>query len=495
VVAAGNGGLEVVSGTRTDLRLTDNHGRARFMTMTEARRAFPPPGCMMGSLRPDWHELIFDDLNQGPGHSQVIAGPDSKKSTSLVTRAMYHHGPRVILDPSCELGPIMSRALRRDGYRVYTIGIAQQGINILDWIDINDPESNAHIRSVVEWCYNTDTAGGGGIQTEHNPYWILRGKDLVTCILAHIMHGPADVVKTIRQVHRFIAVSETQIDTLLTGINGLSDSSMARDLAASLMGMQAKETFSSICSNARNAVSYLADQAYADIISGDALHTSDVLDPRTVIFIQIPMRTLQATPAIARALIGALFNAVFHADGEELSRQRVLMMLDEAWLLGPMREILTAHASGRKYRLAVQTIWQSEGQIEACWGRYGAQTLRDTVSWRSYNGISDGTVAKRLSEDMGSHGVLAASRGANFGTQKRWSPFALGSRSAGGNSNVHEIKRALMPHDEILRAPASKMWILKRNCPHPIEAWAAPYFLDPRLAARLGVNRFATVRQ
>jgi type IV secretion system protein VirD4 len=222
-----------------------------------------------------------------------------------------------------------------------------------------------------------------------------------------------------------------------------------------------------------------------------------VLDPRSVIFIQIPMRTLQTTPAIARALIGALFNAVFHADADdtEIGRERVLMMLDEAWLLGPMREILTAHASGRKYRLAVQTIWQSEGQIESCWGRQGAQTLRDTVSWRSYNAISDGAVAKRLSDDMGTHGVLAASQGANFGTQKPWSPLALGSRSAGGNSNIHEIKRPLRMPDEIMRAPASRMWILKRNCPWPIEAWAAPYFTDPRLAARFGINRFATVRR
>ena len=48
----------------------------------------------------------------------------------------------------------------------------------------------------------------------------------------------------------------------------------------------------------------------------------------------------------------------------------------------------------RVWRGAVSTIWQSESQLEDVWGREGAKTMRDTVSWRSYNAIQDGDVAE-----------------------------------------------------------------------------------------------------
>jgi len=186
--------------------------------------------------------------------------------------------------------------------------------------------------------------------------------------------------------------------------------------------------------------------------------------------------------------MGALFNAMFHADGEGIT-DRILFEIDEAWVLGRLKEILLCHTTARKYRGCVQTLWQSEGQLEEAWNRDGAKTMRDTVSWRSYNAVQDGDVAEKLSRDIGEHAVMAWSEGDNQGRHKPWG-IALGSRSRGSNINHHEIKRRLIKPDEIMRAPADEMIVLTRDFPRPIRAGSAPYFRYPEIAGRMNTNRF-----
>ena len=85
--------------------------------------------------------------------------------------------------------------------------------------------------------------------------------------------------------------------------------------------------------------------------------------------------------------MGALFNALFHADGQVADT--VLFEIDEARVLGPMKEIMLAHTTARKYQGALHTIWQSEAQIDGVWGQEGAKELRDCCAWRSYNAVQD----------------------------------------------------------------------------------------------------------
>jgi type IV secretion system protein VirD4 len=263
---------------------------------------------------------------------------------------------------------------------------------------------------------------------------------------------------------------------------------MARDLAGGLMGMRAADTFSGIYSNAFAATEWLSVGAYADVVSGSTMRTNKILESNTVVFVQLPLRTLLTTPSVGRAVMGALFNAMFHADGRGIE-DRILFQIDEAWVLGPLKEIKLCHTTARKYRGTISTIWQSEGQMEGAWGRDDAKLMRDTLSWRSYNAIQDGDVAEKLSRDMGEHGVLAVSEGDNQGRQK---PFGLnlGSTSKGINVNVHEIKRRLIKADEIMRAPADQMFVLARDFPHPIRCCSAPYHRYPDIVEHMADNRF-----
>jgi type IV secretion system protein VirD4 len=473
--------------------VTDNHGHAAWATPGQIAGRFGGPGCLIGAMdRSPGARLIYDDLSKGPGHSMIIAGSRSFKTMAAVTRLWHWRGPRVVFDPSLELGPIMTGALRAQGCNVVPVGLTGSGVNVLDWIDIRHPEADAHIRTAVEWIYDenaADTAGQGG---QHDPYWPMWGRKLVTCLLAHLLYAKRpNLPKTLATLRRGLAIPEDEMQVLLRGIRATSNSAMARDIAGGLMGMKAEKTFSSIYGNAFAATEWLSVQVYADAVSGDAIRTADILKRETVVFIQIPLRTLLATPSVGRAALGAFFNALFQADGQGV-KDTILFQIDEAWVLRALKEIKLCHATAAKYRGAVSTMWQSEGQIEGVWGRDDAKMLRDTVSWRSYNAVQDGSVAEQLSRDIGEHAVLAYSEGDNQGSQKPWG-IALPSQSSGRNLNVHEIKRRLIKADEIMRAPADEMYVLARDFPYPIRCVAAPYFRDPEIAGRMSANRFSHV--
>lgn len=470
--------------------VSDNHGHAAFATPAQTAKRFSGPGCLIGAAdRRVGSRLFFDNVNSGPGHSMVFAGPGSHKTTSAVTRIWNWHGPRVVFDPSCEIGPIMTEALQANGCKVVSIGLTGQGVNALDWIDVRHPEADAHIRSAVEWIYHEGAASRSGGDQGRDPFWSTWGRALVTCLMAHMLFHPHSTFpKTLASLRRGIATPEGEMPTLLRGINRTSPSRMARDLAGGLMDMKAEKTFSGVYANAFAATEWLSVGAYADVVSGSAMRTSDILDSETVVFVQLPLRTLLATPAVGRAVMGALFNAMFHADGSGIT-DRILFQIDEAWILGAMKEIKLCHTTARKYAGCVSTIWQSEGQMEGVWGKDDAKMMRDTVSWRSYNAIQDGSIAEALSRDLGEHAVLAYSEGDNQGRQKPRG-FALGSRSKGSNVNVHEIKRRLIKADEIMRAPADEMFVVVLDFPNPIRCKTAPYFRYPDIAIRMKNNRF-----
>ena len=120
----------------------------------------------------------------------------------------------------------------------------------------------------------------------------------------------------------------------------------------------------------------------------------------------------------------------------------------------------------------------------------GARTIRDSVTWRSYNAVQDGDVAEKLSRDLGEYAVLAYAEGDNRGTSKSSGPGA-GSSSRGSTQNKHEIKRALVKADEIMRSPSDRMWVLLRNFPRPIECVTAPYYRYPEIAGQMAANPFA----
>jgi type IV secretion system protein VirD4 len=379
----------------------------------------------------------------------------------------------------------MTPALDAAGCTVHSLGFGKAGMNVLDWLDPLHPEFDAHVRVVVDHIYDGEAArrGQGGTA---DPFWDKQARALISCLMAHMVADP-DVHRSLATLRVGISTPETGLPALLAGIHKTSRSAMAKDIAGGLMQMAAPETFSGIAANARSGTDWLSVQSYADLVSGADFHSRDILDPKTVLFVQIPLRSLLATKAIGRAVMAALFNALFAAEGQ--IPKPVLFQIDEAATLGPLKEILLCYATARKYKGTIVCAYQSESQVTDVFGIEGGRTIRDSVTWRSYNAVQDGDVAEKLSRDLGTHAVLAWSEGGNRGRSRQFGK-GMGSSSTGTTQSTHEIKRRLISADEIMRSPINRMWIFLRNYPTPIDAFTAPYFQYPEIAELMKENPY-----
>jgi type IV secretion system protein VirD4 len=491
---------------------TDNHGHARWATMAEARALWPVPASGFGGVvvgeaydpREDpastmsfssvdaatWGRggkapLLIDRCDDGSTHSLIIAGSGAYKTTSAVSTLLNWTGSAVVLDPAGELGPMLIDDRQRMGHRVFILSLGHAhavGFNVLDWIDINSPMAETDIGAVVEWICGHTPADDATAE-----FFKGRGKALIACLLAHMVWDPKLPAeqKTLRTLRAAVVTPEGELRKVLAHIHRTSASPLARDLAGTLKGL-VHETFSGLYANADEDTKWLSTRAYADLVSGDSFKTSDITSGTTDVFVALPLKTLQTTPAIARCIIGSFLNSAYEADGKV--KGRILFELDEAARLGPMSILEIARDAGRKYGVTLQLLYQSVGQIVSQWGADGKRAWFEAVSWRAYAAVQDLETAKELSGTIGDYGVLAWSEALNTGLHGR--RMGGRSRSSGKNVTYTENLRPLIRPEEIMHDLREDAQIVIPRKGRPVLCGRAIYFRRPEFKARVGSNRF-----
>jgi type IV secretion system protein VirD4 len=490
---------------------SDNHGHADWLSMDKARALFPGPSPDYGGLvvgeayrvdqdvvadRPfdpadkaSWGKggtapLLIDPCRSGPTHSLIFAGAGSFKSTSAVSTLLTWTGSTVVLDPSGELGPMLSRARQAMGHTVHELSLDNgAGFNVLDWIDIKAPMAITNVLSVADWIAGDASANASA----DSSFFASRGKAMIACLLAHMLWDPhlAPEQKTLRQLRNGLARPEKEMRQILAAIHATSHSSLARDYAGTLMGI-VDETFSGIYANADESSAWLANDAFSALVSGNSFTSSEILSGKCSIFLQISLKALQTTPAVGRTVIGALLNAAYEADGR--SKGRILYLLDEVARLGPMKIIETARDAGRKYGITLQLLYQSVGQLEKQWGKEGKREWYDGVSHRTYAAVQDLDTARELEESFGQYGVESVSEGSNKGSSGK--AFSLDSLSRGTNISYQEMARPLIRKDELMNdCRTDEAFIVIRGA-KPLRCGRAIYFRRPELDRQIAANRF-----
>ena len=511
----GSGGVKAVEDGATD-----NHGHARWQTMKEAICTFPGPaqgygGIVVGEAyrvdqdgvaamafiprdRKTWGrggkaKLLIDPCTDGQTHNLLFAGSGGFKTTSAISTILHWTGSSVILDPSCEVGPMVAEALTdKHGKQVHFLDPIRPedaetwGFDALDWIEPGDPLAEMHVHTVVSWIFGETDAQA---TTEEQQFFRRYGKDLVATLLADLIWDKNPrAPRTLATLRAGVATPEADMRVLLRAIYRTSGSLMARHLAGTIMDF-ASDQFSGVYGTANQGTSWLSVPAFADLISGDAFKSSDLADGGTTVFVQIPLAALVETPALGRVIIGSLLNSIYRKEGRV--NGRVLFLFDEIARVGRMKILETARDAGRKYGITLSLFYQSVGQLEEQWGRAGKRAWYDGVSWRAYAAVQDLDTARELSALCGKRGVLAYSEGENSGKQNRTTSWSGGSRSKGQNLNVHEIGRPLILPEEITQDMRGDEMIVIPRSARPIRCGRPIYFRRPELRAQVNVSKFA----
>jgi len=490
--------------------LSDLHGSADWLSMAEARRLFPGPhpeygGVVVGeAYRVDQDEvasgpfdpadpktwgqggkapLLIDPCTADATHGAVFAGSGGYKTTAVTIPTLsYWTGSAVVLDPSCQVGP-MTAAMRRDmDHKVIMLGPGMQGFNALDWIDPTDWMAETHIQSVIERIAGDVTAEPAG----ENAMFKVRGKELLTCLLADLLYDPtlpADR-RTLREFRERVRTPEKKMRGRLADIHAESNSALARDLAGTLMDV-VNETFSGIYSNAVADTQWLSIKAYADMLSGDAFQSSELTKGKLTVFINVDQEVLRATPQIARVIVGSLLSAAYRAKGEV--HGRILFLLDEVNFLGRLRALEDARDAGRKYGITLVPMWQSLGQLLQTWGKDSKDAWFNSLSWRMFAVVDEEGTAEEISKTAGRYTVVVRTQGKSSGTQ---SGGASGSSNYGQNEGVSEQGRALIQAAEVRTRLRADETIIFRRGAAPLRCGRAIYFRRPELMSRVDPDRY-----
>lgn len=491
--------------------VTDNYGRSRWMTMARAIETFPGPDPQYGGVvvgeayRVDqdkvaklqfnprspqtWGQggkakLLIDPCHTGPTHSLIIAGAGSFKSMSAVSTLLVWRGSAVVLDPAGEMAPMVREARKEMGQTIHELDLGGVvGFNVLDWIDITSPLADTHILSVAAWiCGEEPDKKSGTAQ-----FFEAKGRHLVVCLLSHMLWDDslAPEMKNLSCLRQGLAVPINTMRDVLKGIHVSSKSAVARDYAGALM-QQVPETFAGIYGSADKETAWLANKAFASLVSGNSFKSTDLLSGKISVFLKMPLEALDTTPALARTVIGALLNTAYQANGA--FEGRILYLLDEVARLGYMRIIETARDAGRKFGITMQLLYQSTGQIVKQWGLEGKNAWYDGVSHRSYAVVQDVETASELENTFGNFGVMAASEGMNTGRAGK--ALESSSLSRGENLSFHEIGRPLIRKAELMNeVRGDEAFIVIRGNP-PLRCGRAIYFRRPEMAAQVGPSRF-----
>ncbi|SEF05812.1 type IV secretion system protein VirD4 [Rhizobiales bacterium GAS188] len=455
------------------------------------RRAFDPRN------RATWGKggtapLLVFDLGWGGTHGLVFAGSGSYKTVSTcVPTLLTYRGPTVTLDPSSELAPMLTPARTAMGRRVISIDPASRegSFNALDWLDPSSALIHGDVRAVVDWICGEKPAATSSSQNTGKAFFEGRGKAMVEALLSDIVLDPElqPGKRNLVTLAARLALPEDGMREELDRIHEHSQSPRARHLAGQLMQLVA-ETFSGVYGSMSEQTEWLANPGYAALVSGSSFTTADLVAGDIDLFINIPMKVLEATPALARVVVGALLNAVYEADGH-LPGGRVVFLLDEVARLGFMSSLARARDAGRKYGITLVMLYQSEGQLREQWGEGGKASWFESASWRAYAAIGSLEQARAVSEACGEHGVILSSQSTNRGNSARL--LETGTATSGVSEQLSERGRRLATVSEILadtRADEQFVFVHGRK---PLRCGRAIYFRRPEMVSLVAANRFA----
>lgn len=477
------------------------HGEADWMSMAQATRLFPESGGIVigeryrvdlddvaaRSFRSDsaqtWglggcSPLLCFDGSFGSSHGIAFAGSGGFKTTSLtIPTALKWGGTLIVLDPSNEVAPMVSRHRKRADrvVRILDPKQPQGGFNVLDWIGSCGGTKEEDIAAVASWIMS-DNGRSTGVRDD---FFRASALQLLTAVIADVcLSGRTkEENQTLRQVRANLSEPEPKLRQRLQDIYNNSGSEFVRENVAVFVNMT-PETFSGVYANVIKETHWLSYRNYAALVSGSSFNTQALANGNTDVFINLDLKTLETHSGLARVIIGSLLNALYNRHGA--AEGRALFLLDEVARLGYMRILETARDAGRKYGITLTMIYQSIGQMrETYGGRDAASKWFESASWISFAAINDLETADYISHRCGMTTVEVDQISRSY--QPKGSSRTRAKQLAA---------RPLIQPYEVLRMRADEQIVFTAGNP-PLRCGRAIWFRREDMKACVGTNRFS----
>ncbi len=153
------------------------------------------------------------------------------------------------------------------------------------------------------------------------------------------------------------------------------DDAVAQD-ARGILDSDDEKSRASILTTAAQGFSWMLDTRMQQVVTGHSFSLDALCTGDTDLYIVLPADDRRKElSAYVRWLLAALFSTVRRTPVAE----RLLVIIDEAYVLGRFDAILRGAGELPGYGVSLWTFWQSEAQITDTYGEAGAAILRDTA--------------------------------------------------------------------------------------------------------------------
>jgi type IV secretion system protein VirD4 len=226
----------------------------------------------------------------------------------------------------------------------------------------------------------------------------------------------------------------------------------------------------SVLSNVLRHTEFLDSPMVAKSIARNDCRTDDIKKTFKTIYLVLPANKLNSYNRLSRLWINCVLQSI--AADTEITKNRVLFMLDEMAQLGFMEPLLQAVSLMRGYGMNLWMVFQDFAQIKGIYGDKW-QTFVANSRIQQFFGITDNETTDYVSKLLGQMTMTLRSDSGSKSTSK--GAGGRGSSESWSQSVSHAGKPLLYP-DQIRRMDYQ---ILIADGLNPIKASRVNYFDDP----------------
>lgn len=440
------------------------HGTARFATRLELLKGgvLTGKGPVLG--KGPWGRLIRFTTD---GLVMVFAATGSGKGLGVVVPTLLDYpGSILVTDPKCENYDITKRHRATLG-RVLMLNptnISESNrFNPLDMIRAGTPLEADDAKALALLMITPDPNSAA--------HWAEKASSLLTALILHTLQEPP-VTRTLAHVRTLSVGGPEAIRDTLQEIADTSPSAKASEIAAGFLGTIPKGAsgkageFESILSTLHSATEPWSRGSPAGILSGYSdFALSDLVDEVCTLYLCVEEELLVVYSAWLRVMTGCAINAMMRAKRLPECGYKVMLLLDEVVVLGPLEPLQRQSGLLRAYCTPV-LIWQNMPQAESVYGNK-AEAFLANASARVFFGLNDNNTAAYVANMLGHTTTLSASQGVSQSSES----WLRQNRQQGQSESGYW----LLDPSEVQRLPPDSVVIKFRDLPFPVSCGRLDY--------------------
>jgi len=422
-------------------------------------------------------------------HCLLVGGPGSGKGIGYLIPNLlcWRRSSIVSFDTKGDLYAITAHCRRSWRERIIRLAPwndGEDGYNVLDDISRDNP-------LLIDRCKAVAAALVIRLGTEPDGHWLEKAEQIIGALIVLVclrFEGAERSLNTVQHIAsspQLLASAAVKLCELGSIPERLGNHIAALFTPTAEGGLpELSKEGSSIMSTVGRFLGFLDSELVARAVAHSTFRPTDLINPGTTLYIQIPPDLLEAQRGLLRCWVSSLIREVTR-EGDE-TKGEVLFLLDEASSLGSLAALEEVLVRGRSAGCRVFLAYQADSQVRAAF-RDKPTLMYETIPAQVYLCPPSGfETTERICKMLGDHTQVLESANTSESRNNQQQPGQHASSnvtySTGYNWSV--AGRNLLRPEEIMNLPSDRAILFVRGVGAPIICRRLSYFSDPLFGGR-----------